>query len=496
MDDFKVSSRLTINLGVRWDIFLHAHDIDTKGRIRTLSFATGDARTINGMFVPLLIPKPGDSRPLYDINLKQIMPRVGLAYRFTDRMVLRMGGGQFYNAQQMNNFQILNLQPPLSGSSVFNNNRQNPTATIDNPFAGAGGQSPVALLMLGNVQASHGNRSVFLNNNIWQWTMEIERSFTENFVTGIAYVGNKGSHIDATISNFNNPDPGLGDIQSRRPIQFYTDSLSPDKLIPLSTLRYLDSGLNSIFHALQARAEKRYSHGLTAVGSFNYHKRIANGYSVNESGPFSSNVPQDPRNVHADRGRFNLDQRFRFVSSNVWELPFFRGSNGLQRAVLGGWAVNGIVTLTSGFPVTVAQSGDSMNTGSASSPRPNVVPGAKVDRVLEGRTLDHWFNTDAFIQAKCNGCAGAGTFVGPKGYGTAGVGLFDAPAQKTWDFALFKEFRIREAQRVQFRWEAFNFLNSPQFNPPDRTRGTATFGRITSTITSNREIQFALKYIF
>jgi hypothetical protein len=125
-----------------------------------------------------------------------------------------------------------------------------------------------------------------------------------------------------------------------------------------------------------------------------------------------------------------------------------------------------------------------------------VVPGAKVDRVLEGRTLDHWFNTDAFIRAKCNGCAGAGTFVGPNGYGTAGVGLFDAPAQKTWDFALFKEFQIREAQRVQFRWEAFNFLNTPQFNAPDRTLGNATFGRITSTITSNREMQFALKYIF
>jgi len=91
----------------------------------------------------------------------------------------------------MNNFQILNLQPPLSGSSVLNNNRQNPTATIDNPFAGAGGQSPVALLMLGNVEASHGNRSVFLNNNIWQWTMEIERSFTENFVTGIAMSATK-----------------------------------------------------------------------------------------------------------------------------------------------------------------------------------------------------------------------------------------------------------------------------------------------------------------
>ena len=495
-DDFKVTSRLTINLGVRWDIFGHVYDKDVKGRIRTVSFAPGKARTINGMFVPELIPNPGDHEPLYDINWKQIMPRLGIAYRFADRMVLRAGAGQFYNAQQMNNFQILNLQPPLSGSNVLDNNRQNPKNTIDNPFAGAAGQSPTALLMLGNIQASRGNRSMFLNNNIWQWTAEIERSFGDNFVTGIAYVGNKGSHIDATISNYNNPDPGLGDIQSRRPIQFYVDSLNPDKLVPLSTLRYLDSGLNSIYHALQARAEKRYSHGFTAVASFNYQKGIATGYSVNESGPFSNNVPQDPRNIRADRGRFNLDQRLRFVFSNVWELPLFRGAKGLRRAALGGWSVNGIVQLTSGFPITVNQSGDSMMTGSASAPRPNVVPGAKVDRAMPGRTLDRWFNTDAFIRAKCNGCPGAGIFAGPKGYGTAGVGLFDAPAQKTWDFALFKEFRARETHRVQFRWEAFNFLNTPQFNAPDRTLGDATFGRITSTIISNREMQFALKYIF
>src|SRR5260370_540149 len=94
------------------------------------------------------------------------------------------------------------------------------------------------------------------------------------------------------------------------------------------------------------------------------------------------------------------------------------------------------------------------------------------------------------------GGGGGGMCGGTKGYGIAGVGLFDAPAQKTWDFALFKEFRIKEAQRVQFRWEAFNFLNTQQFNAPDRTLGNATFGRITSTIISNREMQFALKYIF
>src|SRR5439155_23575678 len=149
----------------------------------------------------------------------QIIARPGLAYRINDATVFQINARQIYNANQLNNFQILNLPPPLSGSNVIDNERQNPKATIDNPFAGTAAQTPTALLMLDNVQASNGNRSRFQNNDVWQWTAELERSFGANLVTGFAYVGSKGSHIDTTVSNFNNPDPGLGAIQARRPIQ-------------------------------------------------------------------------------------------------------------------------------------------------------------------------------------------------------------------------------------------------------------------------------------
>ena len=207
-------------------------------------------------------------------------------------------------------------------------------------------------------------------------------------------------------------------------------------------------------------------------------------------------MPQDPRNRALSRGRFALDQRFRFVFSNVYELPFFRTARGFKRAALGGWSINGIVQFTSGFPMSIGQSGDSQNIGTAIAPRPNIAPGAKVDRVLEGRTIQHWFNTAAFVRSKCDGCPGDGTFTGPLGYGNAGVGLVDSPAQKTWDFAVFKEFRIQESKRLQFRWEAFNFFNTPQFAGPSVTLGDATFGRITATASNNREMQFALKFTF
>ncbi|MEX2260716.1 MAG: TonB-dependent receptor [Bryobacteraceae bacterium] len=493
LDDWKVTSRLTLNLGVRYDLFTPVED--TQGRFRSLSFADGNARTIDGVFTPMLIPEPGQRAQLYDIDKKQIMPRAGLAYRFGDRTVLRMGSGLFYNAQQTNNFTVMSLQPPFSGSAVIENDRTNPQGTIGNPFAGSARTSPAALVMLGNLDAGRGNRSFFRNNSIVQWTAELERSIGADFVTGIAYVGSRGSHIDMSLGNYNNPDPGTGAIQGRRPFQVYVDSRDPNTPLSLGTIRRLETWIPSTYHALQLRGEKRYSHGLTFSGSFNYQKAMSIAYGLNEGGGFGPGTLQNPRNRQADWGRSNIDQRFRFVFSHVWEIPWLRSARGWQGLVLGGWAVNGIIQLTSGLPVTVGQNGDSQNTGGG-APRPHIVAGQAISRVEAERSVDRWFNTNAFVRSKCDGCTGEGLFLGPLGYGNAGRSLFDSPAQKTWDFGLFKEFRIKERHRVQFRWEAFNLLNTPQFSAPDATLGSATFGRINSTLINSREMQFGLKYHF
>ena len=139
------------------------------------------------------------------------MPRLGIVYRLNDRMVLRIGSGLFYSPQQTNNFNILGLNPPFSGSTVFQNDRNSPTATIQNPVRRIARRGwSAAIVMLGWLQADRDNRSMYLNNKIWQWTTEIERSFGQNFVTGIAYVGSAGSHLDMPVQNWNNPDPGPG----------------------------------------------------------------------------------------------------------------------------------------------------------------------------------------------------------------------------------------------------------------------------------------------
>ena len=168
---------------------------------------------------------------------------------------------------------------------------------------------------------------------------------------------------------------------------------------------------------------------------------------------------------------------------------------GFRGLMLGGWAINSIIVLQSGLPVTINQNGDSHNTGAQSNPRPHVV--TAVPRVWPERSVTKWFNTAAYVRSKYEGSTGEGLYLpGTLGYGNVGVGTIDAPATKTIDFALFKEFRIHEGHVIQFRWEAFNFLNTPQFSAPDRTLGSATFGQITSTVVNNREMQFGLKYRF
>lgn len=494
LDDFKATPKLTINFGLRWDLYGEA--TDAAGHIRNLSFANSDMQTVNGQKYPMLLPNPKTTADLYNINWKQFMPRLGIAYRFSDRMVLRMGAGHFYSPQQMNNFNPLELNPPYSGFVVFQNTTTNPL-TLGNLMGGPSATAgPQSITMLGELQASQGNRSAYRNTEIWQWTMEIERSLGKDFVGAVTYVGSAGANLDMGIANWNNPDPGLGTVQTRRPLQYYVDSQAPTVLLPVSTILMYTNGVNSNYQSLQTRLEKRYAKGLTFNAAFVYQKAISVGYSVNESPAYGSNYTQDPRDRLGDRGRSGIDQRFRFIFSHVWNIPWFRSAKGPKNWILGGWAINGIVQLQSGLPVTVTQSADGQNTGSSSNERPNIIPGQTVARVMDGRSLSQWFNTAAFVQSKCNGCTGTGTFVGPLGYGNAGVYLFDTPAQKTWDFALLREFKIREGHTLQFRWEVFNFLNTPQFGAPGRTFGVAGFGVITTTVMNNREMQLGLKYRF
>src|SRR5262249_34855899 len=264
------------------------------------------------------------------------------------------------------------------------------------------------------------------------------------------WVGTKGTHVDTSLQNFNQPEPGTGDIQARRPFNAY------------ARIRMIAPDTNTVYHSLQSRYEHRFSQGLSLTASYTWSKTIDDAAETINAGGC---VCQNPRNRgQAERAASVYDQRHRLVVSYIWAIPFAKSLKGVGGAVLGGWQFGGIVTLASGRPFNIVQSGDTWN-ADALWPRPNSVAGTAP--YLSNRTADLWFNTAAFTRSTTYGTAPRNPVVGP--------GLH------TFDLSFSKAFRVIENHAVLFRAEMFNTFNSPQLGNPGSTLGNSTFGRVTGT---------------
>jgi hypothetical protein len=237
---------------------------------------------------------------------------------------------------------------------------------------------------------------------------------------------------------------------------------------------------NTIYHSLQTRFEHRFSHGLSLTAAYTWSHLIDDaGQTINRGGC----VCQNPRNRgDAERASSVLDQRHRLVVGYVWEIPFGKNLGSATGAILGGWQIGGIVTAASGFPFNVTQSGDPQNNDGLWE-RPDLVSGQAV--TISNQTPSLWFNTAAFTRSVLH-------------YGNSPRDPLVGPGTKTWDLSASKVFAIPrlESHRLMFRSEFFNAFNTPQFANPGSSLGTGTFGRVTSTALPNRQIQFALKYMF
>ena len=192
----------------------------------------------------------------------------------------------------------------------------------------------------------------------------------------------------------------------------------------------------------------------------------------------------NPYNWRGDYGNSNWDIRHRFVGSFLWEIPFFKRANGLVRNAFGNWQINGIINLQSGLPFNVSVANDTANTAANGTFRPNLVQ-APSSNCGRGH-LTGCIDPTAFAPVP------TGTFA----YGNAGRNLLRGPHLFVNDLSLFKAFRIRERARFEFRVEAFNATNSPQFSNPNATFGTGSFGNITGTSLENRDIQLGAKLIW
>ncbi len=249
------------------------------------------------------------------------------------------------------------------------------------------------------------------------------------------------------------------------------------------------------YHSLETKLTRRFDAGLTFLAGYTWSKTIDTGSGIRTLDG-DTLFPQNSYCLRCERSLSIFDTRHRFVSSVLYELPFGKGKRYLNQAVasavLGGWELSSIVTISSGFPRTVSTGGalDRANIGRGAD-RPNTT-GAPANLPRGQRNPQRWFNTDAFVLEP------AGTF------GNVGRNTVIGPGILAWDFATLKNFRFTESKELQFRFEAFNFPNHPIWGDPDACGcfnaqtglPSLSFGTITSTRRPMRELQFGLKFIF
>jgi Carboxypeptidase regulatory-like domain/TonB dependent receptor len=462
-DNWQVSRKLTMNIGLRYELPTVPYTIN------------GTADELNReqtALVPSNPPVPGYK--FIDPNHKDFAPRLGLAYRLTEKTVLRAGYGIYYNPNQTNTFTFLNTNPPFSPIVQYNSPIAAPTLSFANPIPSTGSTAApncfaptvanpcTASIVTPNVHLP----SAYMN----QWSFDVERELWRGAGLDVQYLGSHSLHLDRSYYN-NTPLPGPGAINPRRPNQLFT------------VIRTINNDEIQNYDGLNVVLRQRMSHGLQGLFSYSWSHTLDVTTDSNGGG-----APMNPYNWREDYGNANWDLRHRFVASWVYELPFLKDSRqAVVKWALANWQVNGITTLQSGFPFNVTVAGDPANTSAPVADRPNLISPAT---------------------ANCGGghltnCISAASFTQPAQYtyGTAGRNILRGPGLIGTDFSVFKNFPIRESVKFQFRAEFFNMFNTPHFNNPGvnnsgATFGTAAFGSISSTASDNRQIQFGAKILF
>jgi outer membrane receptor protein involved in Fe transport len=470
-DDWKVSRRLTLNLGLRWDPFFPNSDPDR--RFAQVRLGQQSVRFPNAPVGYVFPRDPGVPPSTIETQYQDWGPRFGFAFdpAGNGRMSIRGGYGIFYSQvrQQANN-QVSNDQPFAIQLSVTN-----PTGGLDRPYADTGNPFPFDAPKTQQEMAAY-KFLLPLNVTQWdwhfrnaiaqQWNLTVQRQLASNWVATAAYVGSKGNHL--FVGRELNPAvygrPGKT-VDSRR--LYYPT---------FTNITNQTSDGSSIYHALQLTINKRLTHGLTVLANYTWSKLI-------DLGSGDGSLPQNTFDIRADRGPSDNDVPHRFVGSFIYELPALRNRTRLVREVLGGWEINGIATLWSSTPLSVTSGAD--NSGTAvNQDRPNVVGDWHIsgDRSKNARILQY-FNTAAFVQNP------AGTF------GNAGRNILRGDFRENLDLGAIKNFPITERHRLQFRGEFFNVTNHANLGNPNGNVSSPTFGRITGA-GNPRVIQLALKYMF
>jgi hypothetical protein len=518
-DNFKVSSNLSVNIGLRWEDRRWATDkrdnyltlwptkLAFSGSgdallVSALPAAQNDALCtsaadsylhLNGTLAsPCLIATSAQrssfgftgrtAQTLIFPDNKDFAPRLGISWRPTssDKAVIHTGYGIFYDTPNMNNQHFVNNNPVFSPSQYFfTSSEALPTATTANMFAGSGG-----IPTLNNQFVSLFVSPFYKPPYVQQWSFGIESQISTNLAVEVSYIGAKGVHLGDLHLPANQPEPGPGAYGPRRPYPDFGEML------------YTTADASSDYNSLQAKVTRRFSNGLSFLASYTFSKSLDdNEGDEGFGGGFGNGDAQDDNRPWLDWSRSFTDARNRLVFSYIYEIPVGKGrkflnKGGVANTVIGGWQVSGITSFQSGFPFTVITSGSFSNTGSA-TPRP--------DRTCSGnaaQTLGAWFNTSCFTNAPLQADLTNGIY----SFGNSGRNILSGPGLNDFDLAAIKHFKLGERFNLEFRAELFNMFSTPNFSYPHANLSAQAFGSISELNPNNlvqaRQVQFAMKLSF
>ena len=458
-NDWKVSQKLTLNLGLRYELRFPWRD--KEGFMSNFDPATATLDpplvTETSRFVP--------NAPLIEWSKNGFLPRLGFAYRLRESTVIRGGYGIYSNEPDITIIQELGSNPrPNSLIQVFNANATTPTISLSNPF-------PTGLNVISTPRLAGVETPLKLSRN-HAYGISLQQAFLRDWAVDVGYQGSHTQNLLETVS-FNDARPGTGARQARRPYPQFQEIIF--------TMPDADGFYDSMELKVQRRAG---SEGLSLLGSFTWSKGLAtaanNSAILGIQRQRSINMP-----LSSNKSTSDTHIAKRAVLTVGYELPFGPGKSYLRHGVLGkivgGWNVQGIGVFQDGPWISVFLPGDALDTGSALSQWPNRIADPNLED--SSRTVARWFDTAAFAR--------------PTGlvYGNAGRAPVEGPGVMNLDFSLQRDFRFTESQRLQLRFDAFNITNHPNFGLPGQNFGTASFGVIGNAL-DPRILQLGIKYYF
>lgn len=519
-DDFRMNAKLTINFGLRWE---RETGLAESNNLLITGF---DRNATNPLSVTAGIPvkgavqyagQNGAKTTLFNPTMNKLSPRIGVAYQLNSKTTIRGGYGIFWAPQ--NYFGSPFLSEGVTAQTLYvasndGNVTPNTAISLSNPFPN--GLVKPAGNTLG-ASTGLGKALTIVDPNaksgmVQQFSIDVQRELPGNVALSVAYVGSRSRNLTFNSGNINinQVEPayyGLGEgLRASVPNPYYgkggTGVIGSATITQAQLLRpfnafgnilYAQSGYGKArYDSLAVRAQKRFSQGMTFVAAWTYSKNLDNvsggaGNFLNAG----NQAPQNTYNLGSEWGLANIQSPHRFTFTGTYELPFGKGKSFLGSAnyatnlLIGGWSLNAIGIIQTGYPIQIYQNSNNNSVIFASSQRPNTTGTSPETSGALGDRLNSYINPAAFSQAPAFTFGNVSRTLSMRG-----------PGQVNWDLSVFKSFSVTERLKAQFRAEALNAMNTPQFRGPNGAWGNANFGRIVEQANFARMIQLGVRVSF